>query len=242
MASEQRQSDLREAIDLANSVLGFAPHRNLADADQTKERLAVLWNELGREYWMPPDSLMQCAAGANAEIDAYCGRQFGKAPIVIPCQPHREAAWGACPTNVDEQIREHGGKAVAGFLFNHCPGIVVEASRHVVWESPQSQLLCVSDNSNNDRQLLFLPSQRQFVDLVDQVHFLVDGDDSCMTGVQTYLNVFERTNALIASGEVLTLPVSMDLPTPNFPSVLKCALDLSAQILLTRVWLYHKRP
>lgn len=101
-------------------------------------------------------------------------------PLFVSVNPTREVRFNYCLTDVPEYARQHGGKAVFGWIIREVPGLFLEAEFHTCFKSDDGDLIDVTPKPDGGRNILFLPDshriyQNKFVKgfrkkLVDNEH------------------------------------------------------------------------
>ncbi len=101
-------------------------------------------------------------------------------PLFVSVNPTREVRFNYCLTDVPEYARQHGGKAVFGWIIWEVPGLLLEAEFHTCFKDGDGNLIDVTPKPDGETNILFLPDshrvyQNKFVKgfrkkLVDNEH------------------------------------------------------------------------
>lgn len=94
----------------------------------------------------------------KASVQAFCHSIAPEQePIYVLHSPIPGAPLKACFTIVQQQILTHGGSQITGWRIVEFTNIRLEAEFHVIWESPDGDLLDITPQEHNFSQTLFLP-------------------------------------------------------------------------------------
>lgn len=77
-------------------------------------------------------------------------------PAFIPVQSDQEGMYGFCNLTVAEKIKKDGGKPVHGWTIWEWPGVFWTAEFHMVWETPNGDLIDVTPKPDGETSILFL--------------------------------------------------------------------------------------
>ena len=95
-----------------------------------------------------------------------CEYEPEEVPVIIEAY----AKLGNCYMNVEEKVNRDGGKVHYGWKIYQTK-VLCEAERHAVWENEEGDLIDITPNDDDDKQILFV-SDNNFVytgQLVDNV-------------------------------------------------------------------------
>lgn len=96
-------------------------------------------------------------ARITTHIHKLCRRLgLGWKPQFVPVLERNDSGFRDCFNDVQRHIAENGGSIVYGWLLWEWPGILVEAEFHAVWQSPEGELLDVSEKPCGETTVLFI--------------------------------------------------------------------------------------
>lgn len=81
-------------------------------------------------------------------------------PVYVPVRPRKGSIPDWCTEDVARQVKQHGGSAICGWMIWHWPGIMAEATFHMVWRTPANNLIDVSAKTDEERNILFFPDPK----------------------------------------------------------------------------------
>lgn len=88
-------------------------------------------------------------------VSTFAGRLVaGAVPVYVPVRTPRWAKKDYCIDNVTVKIELDGGAPIGGWLIHLAPDVIMSEA-HVIWQSPEDELVDVSPH--NDSRILFLP-------------------------------------------------------------------------------------
>ncbi|HBI17605.1 MAG: hypothetical protein UR60_C0017G0022 [Candidatus Moranbacteria bacterium GW2011_GWF2_34_56] len=77
-------------------------------------------------------------------------------PIYIPVKPDSDAMVKECFANVEEKIKNEGGKIVYGWQVWEFYGVMIEAEFHAIWLSPKNELIDITPKELPFTKILFV--------------------------------------------------------------------------------------
>ena len=83
------------------------------------------------------------------------GIVHGEVPQYVPVKPQEWSRPMECFTNVEQMVREYGGKQVNGRVIWQWSNVLVEAEAHAVWKSPDGQMIDITPHDNREEQTLY---------------------------------------------------------------------------------------
>lgn len=78
-------------------------------------------------------------------------------PEWIEVEPLEGSMQTECFDNVDRAIRNHGGKAIMGWIIWEKPGVWLEAEDHAIWEQQDGTWRDVTPTVDGEPRLVFVP-------------------------------------------------------------------------------------
>ena len=78
------------------------------------------------------------------------------APIFISVHPRTDSQPDECIQDVTQQVNDHGGEIVYGWIIWLWPRVMAEAQFHAVWRDPAGDLLDVSYKQDAETRILFI--------------------------------------------------------------------------------------
>ena len=92
--------------------------------------------------------------------------------LLVPKRSVSNNAANNCHYNVREQVQQHGGKIVNGWLLNRSPALINIGqwhwAFHSVWQTEDGELYDITYDPNNTREFsTFVPDATRTVDLTD---------------------------------------------------------------------------
>ncbi len=94
----------------------------------------------------------------KGSVQAFCHSIApGQKPIYVLHSPIPGAPLKACFTIVQQQVLTHGGRQITGWKMVEFTNVRLEAEFHVVWESPDGDLIDITPQEHNFSRTLFLP-------------------------------------------------------------------------------------
>jgi hypothetical protein len=98
----------------------------------------------------------------------------------IPVNPPIGAEENWCERNVLEVVRKFGGEAVYGWHVSEWPGIYISGRHHVVWRSPDGQMIDATPHGMGFHHVAFIDDARvadEFCKVPSVDHCLVADED-----------------------------------------------------------------
>lgn len=83
-------------------------------------------------------------------------------PEWIEVEPLEGSIHVECFDNVDRAIRDHGGKAIMGWIIWEKPGVWLEAEHHAIWEQHDGTWRDVTPTIDGETRLVFVPDDNAF--------------------------------------------------------------------------------
>ncbi len=77
--------------------------------------------------------------------------------LFVEVVPRIDSRVDNCIQDVVNQVEDHGGRAVYGWMIWEYPGVMAEATFHCVWESPSGQIIDVNLKEDKERSIMFIP-------------------------------------------------------------------------------------
>ncbi len=85
-------------------------------------------------------------------------------PVFVNINPRDDSIGNECFIDVNNQIKEYGGKIKYGWILWIWDNIFAEATFHAVWENTNGQLLDVTLKKDNEKTILFAPDNNRKFD------------------------------------------------------------------------------
>ena len=93
----------------------------------------------------------------DKEIICFCKKiNYNKKPLYIDVLPAKGAIINECFINVDNFIKQNGGKCIYGWAIWLHPHCLLEAEFHAIYQSPDNHLIDITPHKNNLTKILFL--------------------------------------------------------------------------------------
>jgi hypothetical protein len=84
-------------------------------------------------------------------------------PVFVPVQSATVFKAHYCFDNVKKHVAQHGGRVQYGWTIWELPKLLIEGEFHAVWNSPEGQLIDVTEKPDGEEKILFLPDDsREF--------------------------------------------------------------------------------
>lgn len=103
-------------------------------------------------------------------------------PVFLKLFPVEGYICGECYGNVENHIRENGGRVQHGWIIWETPDVLLDAEFHAVWVNNKGDYVDVTPKADGEESILFLPdSKRTFTkeELIDNIRKpLVDNEDT----------------------------------------------------------------
>jgi SEC-C motif len=84
-----------------------------------------------------------------------------------------------CFYNVEDKAKADGGGIQYGWTIWEDPGLLIEAEFHALWVSPRNELVDITEKTDGEKQILFLPDSNRIwqCEMIDNIRIpLVDND------------------------------------------------------------------
>ncbi len=92
---------------------------------------------------------------------AKCAKQISNHdPVYLDLVSYPAMVPSMCFENVDRLVKQHGGKAIMGWLFWEWPGVMVDAEHHAVWQKPDETWEDVTPKADGETRILFVRDDR----------------------------------------------------------------------------------
>jgi hypothetical protein len=124
----------------------------------------------------------------NAEFD----------PEYVPVIVESYAKLHHCYNNVNEKVRIDGGEVFYGWII-HETDILCEAERHAVWKDYDDNLIDISPNQSNSKEILFLSDNNYTYNGIDVDNVRINITTNFM--VDDFIYISEFISKLYALGE-----------------------------------------
>lgn len=129
-------------------------------------------------------------------------------PEIVDIIPENYAKNTFCHQNVLEKIKIDGGKIHFGWAI-YKSNTMIEAEKHAVWESPNEDLIDITPNEANLKQIMFVPDNR--VENVVELSHRINLSDS--KAIDTLIDLFSiRHNLKTEFGEYNPLNQEITIP------------------------------
>jgi len=102
------------------------------------------------------------------EIRNNCAQISSHRPLFLSVTPMENATELRCWSNVLGLIKQKGGRGLTGWIY-WASKWGWETQFHVVWESPQGQIIDPTPARNGERTILFLPDPTPLLELEVQI-------------------------------------------------------------------------
>jgi hypothetical protein len=91
-------------------------------------------------------------------VKNFCEKISTELPIFIPVKPESNSKISECFNNVDEVIKNKGGRRILGWRIWEWYGIMIEAELHAVWLSMDEEMIDITPLPFCFNKTLFLPN------------------------------------------------------------------------------------
>ena len=97
----------------------------------------------------------------HSHVRSFCLSISDKDPTFVPSKPLPGSPINECFSIVPQHIVTHGGKAHTGWSIWEWPGVMIEAELHMIWESPEGDLMDITPKPIDFDSILFLPDPKK---------------------------------------------------------------------------------
>lgn len=84
----------------------------------------------------------------------------GQQAQYVTVQPAAGAVAHYCTDNVAQYVSQHGGEAVLGWCIWERPTLLLHAEFHMIWRSPEGELIDITPKPDGEVRILFVPDPR----------------------------------------------------------------------------------
>lgn len=119
-------------------------------------------------------------------------------PEIVPVKIELYSRQLQCYSNVKQKVENDGGKIHYGWRI-HQTNLLCEAEHHAVWEDKNEDLLDITPNENNDKEILFVSDNNYTYDGKDVGNIRINATNNFI--VDDFILVCETIDKLYSFGE-----------------------------------------
>jgi hypothetical protein len=100
--------------------------------------------------------LLTAPKSMDDNLILFCSKISDESPIFLNVEPEQWSRQSCCDLNVQEYIKENGGRIICGYKIWYHDPIYIEGERHAVWEK-DGVYKDVTFNTDGENRILFVP-------------------------------------------------------------------------------------
>jgi hypothetical protein len=90
----------------------------------------------------------------------FCGTINDEEPYYVDVLPTGDSNSNDCFINVENKIKQNGGRTIFGWTIWLWPTVMIEAEFHAIWEDILGNKIDVTPKENKEKRILFLPDKK----------------------------------------------------------------------------------
>ncbi len=127
-------------------------------------------------------------------IRDFCEKiDFTQELVFVPVRPWENSGRQACFTNTPAYQKQYGGSIQCGWVIWETPGILLDATFHAIWVSPEGEFMDITPTDDGEENILFLPDSKRVYEhkLVESIREPLINDPVLMKLIEDDKFLFE---------------------------------------------------